>query len=93
MHIQGNVHAGEVEGKEAALVLLREFAMGQHKDWLQSMVFLVTPNYNADGNEKMAINNRQRQNRPDQRQGTRPRQNLNINRDYMKLETPEAGRS
>ena len=40
VHIQANVHAGEVEGKEATLVLLREFAMGGHKDWLQSMVFL-----------------------------------------------------
>ncbi len=64
VHIQGNVHAGEVEGKEAALVLLRELAMGQHKDWLQSMVFLVTPDYNADGNEKFALTNRQRQNGP-----------------------------
>src|SRR2546426_7413843 len=38
VHIQANVHAGEVEGKEAAQVLLRELAMGQHADWLQSMV-------------------------------------------------------
>ena len=48
-------------------MLLREFALGQHKDWLQSMVFLITPIYNADGNEKFALNNRQRQNGPDQR--------------------------
>src|SRR5438552_16811673 len=46
VHIQGNVHAGEVEGKESAQVLLRELAMGQHADWLQSMVFLITPDYN-----------------------------------------------
>jgi zinc carboxypeptidase len=91
VHIQANVHAGEVEGKEAALVLLREFALGQHKDWLQSMVFLVTPDYNADGNEKFALTNRQRQNGPINGMGTRANaQNLNINRDYMKLDTPEA---
>jgi hypothetical protein len=91
VHIQANVHAGEVEGKESALVLLREFAMGRHKDWLQSMVFLVTPIYNADGNEKFAVNNRQRQNGPINGMGTRANaQNLNINRDYMKLDTPEA---
>ena len=91
VHIQGNVHAGEVEGKEAALVLLREFAMGEHTDWLQSMVFLVTPDYNADGNEKFALTNRQRQNGPINGMGTRANaQNLNINRDYMKLDTPEA---
>ena len=91
VHIQANVHAGEVEGKESALVLLREFALGQHKDWLQSMVFLITPDYNADGNEKFALTNRQRQNGPINGMGTRANaQNLNINRDYMKLDTPEA---
>jgi zinc carboxypeptidase len=91
VHIQGNVHAGEVEGKESAQILLRELAMGQHADWLQSMVFLITPDYNADGNEKFALTNRQRQNGPINGMGTRANaQNLNINRDYMKLDTPEA---
>jgi Zinc carboxypeptidase len=91
VHIQANVHAGEVEGKESSLILLREFAMGRHKDWLQSMVFLITPIYNADGNEKFALNNRQRQNGPINGMGTRANaQNLNVNRDYMKLDTPEA---
>jgi hypothetical protein len=90
VHIQANVHAGEVEGKEACLVLLREFALGQHADWLKSMVFLVTPIYNADGNEKFG-NNRGRQNGPINGEGTRANaQGLNINRDYMKLDTPEA---
>jgi hypothetical protein len=90
VHIQGNIHAGEVEGKESAQILLREFALGQHKDWLQSMVFLITPILNADGNEKFALNNRQRQNGPINGMGTRPQaQGLNINRDFMKLDTPE----
>ena len=91
VHIQGNVHAGEVEGKESAQILLRELAAGRHTDWLQSMVFLITPDYNADGNEKFALTNRQRQNGPINGMGTRANaQNLNINRDYMKLDTPEA---
>src|SRR3954464_7654693 len=91
VHIQGNIHAGEVEGKESAQILLREFALGQHKDWLQTMVFLVTPIFNADGNEKFALTNRQRQNGPINGMGTRPNaQGLNINRDFMKLDTPEA---
>ncbi len=90
VHIQGNIHAGEVEGKESAQILLREFAMGQHKDWLKSMVLLITPIFNADGNEKFAVNNRQRQNGPINGMGTRPNaQGLNINRDFMKLDTPE----
>src|SRR3954467_15564365 len=91
VHIEGNIHAGEVEGKESAQILLRELALGKHDDWLQSMVFLITPIYNADGNEKFALNNRQRQNGPINGMGTRANaQNLNINRDYMKLDTPEA---
>ena len=58
VHIQGNIHAGEVEGKESAQILLREFAMGQHADWLKTMVFIITPIYNADGNEKFADESR-----------------------------------
>lgn len=91
VHIQANIHSGEVEGKEAAQVLLREFALGQHKDWLQNIVFLVTPIFNADGNEMMAMNNRGPQNGPINGQGTRAAgMGLNINRDFSKLETPEA---
>src|SRR6187549_220332 len=90
VHIQGNIHAGEVEGKEAAQVLLRELAEGKHADWLQSTVFLITPIFNADGNEKFALTNRQRQNGPINGMGTRQQsQNLNVNRDFMKLDTPE----
>ena len=90
VHVQANVHAGEVEGKESSLVLLRELAQGKHDDWLRSMVFLITPDYNADGNEKVG-NNRGTQNGPINGEGTRANaQGLNINRDYMKLDTPEA---
>jgi zinc carboxypeptidase len=91
VHIQANVHAGEVEGKESAQILLRELALHEHDDWLRSIVFLISPIYNADGNEKFALTNRQRQNGPINGMGTRANaQNLNINRDYMKLDTPEA---
>src|SRR6478672_3940405 len=91
VHIQANVHAGEVEGKESAQILLRELALHRHDDWLRSIVFLISPIYNADGNEKFALTNRQRQNGPINGMGTRANaQNLNINRDYMKLDTPEA---
>jgi hypothetical protein len=89
VHIQGNIHAGEVEGKESAQILLREFALGQHADWLKTMVFIVTPIYNADGNEKFG-QNRGRQNGPINGMGTRAQaQNINLNRDYMKLDAPE----
>ena len=90
VHIQGNIHAGEVEGKESAQVLLRELALGQHAEWLKTTVLLITPIFNADGNEKFSLTNRGRQNGPINGMGTRANgQGLNINRDFMKLETPE----
>jgi hypothetical protein len=90
VHVQANIHAGEVEGKESAQVLLRELAQGKHDDWLKSIVFLITPIFNADGNEAMSPTNRQRQNGPINGEGTRQNaQGININRDFMKLETPE----
>ena len=89
VYLQANIHAGEVEGKEAVLALVRDIAKGQHADWLQSMVLLVNPNYNADGNEQVTLTSRGFQHGPIGGQGTRPNaQGLNINRDDIKLETP-----
>ena len=91
VYLQANIHAGEVEGKEAVLALVRDIAVGQHADWLQSLVLLVNPNYNADGNERVTLTSRGFQHGPIGGQGTRPNaQGLNINRDDIKLETPEA---
>jgi hypothetical protein len=91
VYVQANIHAGEVEGKEAVLALIREIAKGQHAEWLSSMVLLVNPNYNADGNERVTLTSRGFQHGPIGGQGTRPNaQGLNINRDNIKLETPEA---
>ena len=90
VHIQGNIHAGEVEGEESAQMLLRDLARGRHDDWLESTIFLITPILNADGNEKMSLTSRLPQNGPINGQGTRANaQNININRDFIKLETPE----
>lgn len=91
VYVQANIHAGEVEGKEAMLALIRDIAKGQHADWLNSMVLLVNPIYNADGNERVTLTSRGFQHGPMGGQGTRPNaQGLNINRDNIKLETPEA---
>lgn len=91
VYLQANIHAGEVEGKEAVLALIRDLAKGQHADWLNSMVLLVNPIYNADGNEKVTLTSRGFQHGPIGGQGTRANaQGLNINRDNIKIETPEA---
>lgn len=100
IYVQGNIHAGEVEGKEAAQILLRR--LGQEIDLLRAgkkvagslvdkAVYLVNPIYNADGNEKLGPVAR---NRPEQvgpkEVGVRPNgQGFDLNRDCIKAESPE----
>src|SRR5688572_14876014 len=61
----GNIHAGEIEGKEALQELLREFALGQHDDVLARCDVWFLPIHNVDGNEKTGTKNRAGQNGPD----------------------------
>ena len=85
----GNIHAGEVEGKEAVQELLREFATGKHKQILQHCDVWFIPIYNLDGNEAVKIGNRRGQNGPDV-VGQRPNgQGLDLNRDFVKADAPE----
>ena len=91
IYIQANIHAGEVEGKEAAQMLLRDLTLGSLRPLLDSVILLVVPIYNADGNENLAPQdvNRPEQNGP-ARVGRRANgQGLDLNRDYVKLEAPE----
>lgn len=89
--IQANIHAGEVEGKEAMLSIARRIVGGDLKVLLQKIIILVAPIYNADGNEKISPNNRTAQNGPIGGVGTRENaKGLDLNRDYIKLESPEA---
>ncbi|MBB4639120.1 M14 family metallopeptidase [Longimicrobium terrae] len=91
VYLQGNIHAGEVEGKESLQELLREFAQGQHARMLDSLVLLIAPIYNADGNERISLTSRPHQLGPVGGQGQRPNaQNLDLNRDHTKLDSPEA---
>lgn len=86
----GNIHAGEVAGKEALLVLLRDLAEGDHAAWADSLTLLVAPIYNADGNERVAFDNRRGQLGPVGGMGQRTNAaDLDLNRDFMKLASPE----
>jgi hypothetical protein len=90
VYIQANIHAGEVEGKEAALMLARDILNNQYSGMLEDMVLLICPILNADGNDKMDTTNRINQNGPENGVGVRYNgQFLDLNRDAMKLETPE----
>ncbi len=91
VYIQGNIHSGEVEGKEAAQMLLRDLSLGSLRPLLDSVIVLMVPIYNADGNEKFGAGdvNRPGQNGPARVGPSTNGQGLNLNRDYVKLEAPE----
>lgn len=88
--VLANIHAGEVCGKEASLMLLRALAAGQHPEWTDSLVVLFAPIYNADGNERVKLTNRPLQWGPVGGMGQRPNANgLDLNRDFMKADASE----
>jgi len=86
----GNIHAGEVCGKEALLMLAREIATATERPLLKDLVIVFAPILNADGNERISTENRPKQNGPEQGVGIRANaQGLDLNRDHVKLESPE----
>lgn len=86
--VMANIHAGEVEGKEACLMVLRDMVKQMPPAWIQNQIILMIPIFNPDGNEKMSPDNRG-DNGPDQA-GTRYNgQFLDLNRDYIKIDSPE----
>ncbi|HKV74994.1 MAG TPA: M14 family metallopeptidase [Gemmatimonadales bacterium] len=90
-YIQGNIHSGEVEGKEALQMLVRDLAVGPLRSLLDSVIVVAVPIYNIDGNEKFGPGekNRPGQNGPAVVGPSTNGQGLNLNRDYVKLEAPE----
>jgi hypothetical protein len=89
--VQANIHAGEVEGKEASLILARRLADGDLRGLTRQLVILIAPVYNADGNERIDVEHRPDQNGPSGGVGTRENaRGLDLNRDYMKLDSVEA---
>ena len=87
--ILANIHGGEVEGKESVQALLREIALGEHEDILRHFDILFVPVFNADGNDAIDAKNRTSQNGPNAVGRRHNEQDLDLNRDYLKAETPE----
>ncbi len=85
-----NIHAGEVCGKEALPILLREEFLAAHPPLLKDLILAVVPIYNTDGNERVSKNNRPGQVGPDEGMGQRGNaRGLDLNRDFIKLEAAE----
>jgi murein tripeptide amidase MpaA len=88
--IQNAIHAGEIDGKDASMALLRDMAVTRSRSaLLDRAVVLFVVTLNPDGHERFGPYNRINQNGPAEMGWRTNAQNLNLNRDYMKLDTPE----
>jgi hypothetical protein len=88
--INNGIHAGEISGKEATYMLLREIAITRKKEeLLDHLDLLVIPIFNVDGHERVSPYNRINQNGPKEMGWRTNSQNLNLNRDWLKAEQSE----
>src|SRR5437773_2718582 len=88
--VQNAIHAGEMDGKDASLALLRDIVVTKEKAALiDRAVLVVIPIYNVDGHERFGPYNRINQNGPRETGWRTQARNLNLNRDYMKADAPE----
>jgi Zinc carboxypeptidase len=88
--IQACIHAGEPDGKDAGLALLRDIAVTKTRTGLlDKVVVLFIPIYNTDGHERSSPYNRINQNGPAEMGWRATTAGLNLNRDYMKADAPE----
>lgn len=88
--VQCGIHSGEIEGKDAMLALLRDIAVtGRQRDLLDRCILLVVPMLSPDAHERRSRFNRINQNGPEEMGWRTTPLGLNLNRDYMKAETPE----
>jgi hypothetical protein len=88
--IQGGIHAGEIDGKDAGFLALREVLENRlAKGALDKQVLLFVPVFNVDGHERFAKWNRPNQRGPVEMGWRTTAQNFNLNRDYVKADSPE----
>lgn len=84
------IHAGEIDGKDAGLMLLRDMTVAaKRKALLEGANFLFIPILNVDGHERRSMYNRINQRGPREMGWRTNARNQNLNRDFTKLDTPE----
>ncbi|MEO7634660.1 MAG: M14 family metallopeptidase [Sphingomicrobium sp.] len=86
---QAGIHSGEIDGKDAGLMLLRDIALRGKGGLLDRADFIFVPIFNADGHERVSPYNRPNQRGPLNQGWRTTAQNLNLNRDFLKADTPE----
>ncbi|HEX5791997.1 MAG TPA: M14 family metallopeptidase, partial [Rheinheimera sp.] len=87
--IQAGIHSGEIDGKDAGLMLLRDIAHGDKAGLLANADLVFIPVFSADGHERRSATNRMNQRGPTLQGWRSTAQNLNLNRDYSKADAPE----
>jgi len=88
--VQGGIHAGEIDGKDAGFLALREMLQGTAAPKaLDKEVVVFVPVFNVDGHERFGHWNRPNQVGPEEMGWRTTAQNLNLNRDYTKADAPE----
>jgi len=87
---QAGIHAGEIDGKDAGMMLLRDLTVGGTKaELLDRANLLFLPIFNVDGHERFSATTRINQRGPREAGWRTTARNLNLNRDYTKLDAPE----
>ena len=90
LFVQAGIHAGEIDGKDAGLMLLRDMTVtGAKRDLLDAANLLFVPIFNVDGHERFSAFTRINQRGPREAGWRTTSRNLNLNRDYAKLDAPE----
>ena len=88
--LQGGIHPGESDGKDAGFMALRDILLGKvAAQALEHIAILFVPAFNVDGHERFGRWNRPNQNGPEETGWRTTAQNVNLNRDYMKADSPE----
>ena len=85
IYLQGDIHPPEAEGKEALLMVMRDILMGDKGYLLDNQILIICPDFNPDGTDNLRFNH----GTPHLIGGGRNAQGLNLNRDAIKLESPE----
>jgi hypothetical protein len=88
--IEAGIHSGEIDGKDAGLMFIRDLAINQKFGGVPANVtILFIPIFNVDGHERFGPYNRINQDGPEEMGWRTTAQNLNLNRDFLKADTPE----
>lgn len=90
LFIEAGIHSGEIEGKDAMFILLRDMVIhDKHLDLLDHVTILFIPIFNVDGHERSSPYNRINQNGPEEMGWRTNAKNHNLNRDFLKADAPE----